>query len=93
MKLQHSTVCTKSVKVLLMFMLLFSHVSALSLKYQESASEIIMNSLQTQPKKSFLRQLYRQLFFVPVWIISRLSWALAQLRSVADNWTPLTLIT
>ena len=36
--------------------------------YQEEASDIIMNSLQIQPKKSFLRRLYTQLFFVPVWM-------------------------
>lgn len=68
MKFRHGTICKKGVKTLLMFTLLFSNLSALSLKYQESASEIIMNSLQTQPKKSFLRQLYGQLFFVPVWM-------------------------
>jgi len=43
-------------------------VSASELAYQEDASEIIMNSLQGQPKKSFLRKLYTQLFFVPAWM-------------------------
>jgi len=37
-------------------------------EYQEAASEIIMNSLQGQPKRSFLRKLYSQLFFVPAWM-------------------------
>jgi len=43
-------------------------VEASELEYQETASEIIMNSLQGQPKRSFLRQLYTQLFFVPAWM-------------------------
>lgn len=46
----------------------FTQVSASELAYQEEASDIIMNSLQTEPKRSFLRQLYTQLFFVPVWM-------------------------
>jgi len=43
-------------------------VKASELEYQETASEIIMNSLQGQPKHSFLRTLYTQLFFVPAWM-------------------------
>ncbi len=39
-----------------------------SLAFHEAVSDMMMNSLQTQPKKSFLRKLYTQLFFVPVWI-------------------------
>jgi len=46
----------------------FTPIIASELEYQEEASELIMNSLQTQPKKSFLRRLYTQLFFVPVWM-------------------------
>jgi len=42
--------------------------NASELAYQESASEVIMNSLQGQPKHSFLRGLYTQLFFVPAWM-------------------------
>lgn len=43
-------------------------LSASSPEYQEHSSEIIMNSLQGQSKKSFLRKLYTQLFFVPAWM-------------------------
>ena len=43
-------------------------VNASELEYQEVASEVIMNSLKSQPKRSFLRKLYAQLFFVPVWM-------------------------
>ena len=50
------------------FMLNMTSVSALELGYQESASELIMGSLQSQGKQSFLRKLYTQLFFVPAWM-------------------------
>ena len=43
-------------------------LKAANMEYQERASEIIMNSLQGQPKRSFLRTLYTQLFFVPAWM-------------------------
>jgi len=39
-----------------------------NLAFHESMSDVMMNSLQTQPKDSFLRKLYTQTFFVPVWI-------------------------
>jgi len=38
------------------------------LVYHEVASTVMMNSLRTQPQESFLRRLYTQLFFVPVWM-------------------------
>lgn len=38
------------------------------LEFHEVASTVMINSLQTQPSNSFLKQLYTQLFFVPVWI-------------------------
>jgi murein L,D-transpeptidase YcbB/YkuD len=38
------------------------------LSFHESASDIVMHSLEVQPDKVFLKKLYRQLFFVPVWI-------------------------
>ncbi len=55
------------VLVLFGFMQL-SMLKASELEYQENASEIIMNSLQGQPRRSFLRKLYTRLFFVPVWM-------------------------
>ena len=39
-----------------------------NLEFHEVASTVMINSLQTQPKNSFLRKLYTHLFFVPVWI-------------------------
>lgn len=39
-----------------------------NLEFHEVASTVMMNSLQTQPSNSFLKQLYSRLFFVPVWI-------------------------
>jgi murein L,D-transpeptidase YcbB/YkuD len=54
--------------IVLLTFISFTSLSASELKYQEEASELIMNSLQSQPKRSFLRRLYTQLFFVPVWM-------------------------
>ena len=50
--------------------LLFSHTANAesNLEYHEVASTVMMNSLQTQPPNSFLKKLYIQLFFVPVWM-------------------------
>jgi len=53
------------------FILLFAQTATLKaneLAFQENASEVILNSLQTQPKRSFLRRLYTQLLFMPVWM-------------------------
>jgi len=38
------------------------------IEYQEQASEIIFNSLQSEEKGSFLRKAYKQLLFTPVWM-------------------------
>ncbi len=53
------------------FMLLFAQTATLkanTLAFQDNASEVILNSLQNQSKRSFLRRLYTQLLFMPVWI-------------------------
>ncbi len=54
----------------LFFALLFSPgvTANTGLAYHEVASTVMMNSLRTQPQESFLRRLYTQLFFVPVWM-------------------------
>ncbi|MBT8348198.1 MAG: L,D-transpeptidase family protein, partial [Sulfurovum sp.] len=39
-----------------------------NLQFHEVASTVMINSLQTQPQSSFLKQLYTRLFFVPIWI-------------------------
>ena len=43
-------------------------VKANELVFQENASEIIFNSLQTQPDHSFLKKLYKEVLFMPVWM-------------------------
>ncbi len=59
---------------------------ASELEYQESASEVIMNSLKGQKKRSFLRKLYTQLFFAPIWMQEkRLSSASKELFSHIKN--------
>ena len=45
-----------------------TNLQASELAYQEAAADVIMNSLQGQKKHSFLRKLYTQLFFVPLWM-------------------------
>jgi len=44
------------------------NLQASELEYQETASDVIMNSLKGQGKHSFLRKLYSQLFFTPLWM-------------------------
>lgn len=39
-----------------------------SVEFQEYASDIMMNTLQAQPKQSFLRKLYSRVLFMPVWM-------------------------
>ncbi|SFZ98849.1 hypothetical protein MNB_SV-5-95 [hydrothermal vent metagenome] len=49
-------------------MLQNTHLKADELAYQEEASEIIFNSLKAEPNKSFLKKLYKELLFTPVWM-------------------------
>mgnify|MGYP002345449905 FL=1 len=42
--------------------------SLVGAEFHESASDIMIKSLQTQPQNSFLKKMYTQLFFVPIWI-------------------------
>jgi len=51
-----------------MFFMQTVELQASELEYQEKASEIILNSLQTEPKRSFLRKAYKELLFTPVWM-------------------------
>lgn len=59
------------VKLGLSFVLLFGE-SALartgSSTFQENASDLMLNSLQGQPKHGFLRKLYTHVLFMPVWM-------------------------
>ena len=50
------------------FLIQAVEVKANELEFQERASEIILNSLQTEPKRSFLRKAYKELLFTPVWM-------------------------
>ncbi len=43
-------------------------LKANELAFQEKASEIILNSLQSEPGNSFLKKLYKELLFTPVWV-------------------------
>jgi len=56
----------------LIMLLLSSSFSKLladtALSFHEVASTVMINTLQKQDKNSFLRKLYTELFFVPVWI-------------------------
>ena len=52
----------------LLFSLHSTEVNASELEYQEHASEIILNSLREEPKKTFLRKTYKKLLFTPVWM-------------------------
>ena len=52
----------------LLFFVQTAEVKAGELEFQEKASEIILNSLQAEPKRSFLRKAYKELLFTPVWM-------------------------
>ncbi len=39
-----------------------------NLAFHEAVSDVMMPALQTQSKQSFLRKLYAQTFFIPIWI-------------------------
>lgn len=50
--------------------LLFTHASGeeRTFEYHEVAATVMINTLKGQPEKSFLKKLYTQLLFVPVWM-------------------------
>ena len=48
-----------------------AEVKASELEFQEQASEIILNSVQTESQNSFLRKAYKELLFSPVWMRER----------------------
>ena len=51
-----------------MFFIQSPEIKANELEFQERASEIILNSLQTEAKNSFLRKAYKELLFTPIWM-------------------------
>jgi len=52
----------------LVFMLLFTTNTYANAEFHDVASTVMMNSLKTQSKNSFLRKLYTQILFVPIWV-------------------------
>lgn len=52
----------------LVLMLLFTTHAHANTEFHDVASTVMLNSLQAQPKSSFLRKLYTQLLFVPIWV-------------------------
>ena len=89
--MQISKIVGKTIRkvYMLLVMMCLSQVMILKaseLEYQEYAADIIMNSLQGQPKYSFLKKLYTQLFFVPAWMDEkRLFPAARELFSYIEN--------
>jgi len=61
-------VCFSVMIVALIFSLQTVDLEASELDYQEQASEIILASLKSEPERSFLRKLYKELLFTPVWM-------------------------
>jgi len=65
----------RGIRKLLVFMImslfLFSGImnaKSTDIMFSETASDLMINALKSEPDKSFLKQLYRQLFYIPVWI-------------------------
>ncbi|QOR61881.1 L,D-transpeptidase family protein [Sulfurovum sp. ST-21] len=52
-------------------MILSLHMTPLyagQMAFEEHATDVIFNSLKTQPSKSFLKRFYKELLFLPVWM-------------------------
>lgn len=52
----------------LVFMLLFTTNTYANTEFHDVASTVMMNSLKTQSKNNFLRKLYTQILFIPIWV-------------------------
>jgi len=55
-------------KVLIVFVLSISCLFSNELEYQDDASIVISNSLKAQKGHKFLKQLYRQVLYMPIWM-------------------------
>jgi len=55
-------------KLLMAFVLIQSYLYANELEYQDDASMVIANSLKQQPQHKFLKSLYKQLLYMPLWM-------------------------
>lgn len=65
-KMDIRTIC-KRLSVVILCCAVSIVVEASQTSYQESAAEVMINSLAEQPQQSFLNKLYTQLLFVPIW--------------------------
>ncbi|MFK5976979.1 MAG: L,D-transpeptidase family protein [Sulfurovum sp.] len=62
-------ICNIWIVIGILFTLSIQSISADSdLAFHEVASTVMINSLEAEKPKSFLKKLYRKLFFVPIWI-------------------------
>jgi len=55
-------------KAFLAFIFLGGCLSANELEYQDDASLVIASSLKSQPQHKFLKHLYKQLLYMPLWM-------------------------
>jgi murein L,D-transpeptidase YcbB/YkuD len=62
----------KSTSLMLSFVVLLLGApkveAELNVDFQEVASTVMINALETQKKDGFLKKLYAQVFFVPIWV-------------------------
>jgi L,D-transpeptidase YcbB len=60
----------KRLYIVILAATLFVHASReeKTIEYHEVAAIVMINALEAKPKKSFLKKLYSQLLFVPVWM-------------------------
>ena len=58
----------KKLKILFLLIILSIGQTANATNFMDDSSTLILDSLSMQPKNSFLRKLYKQLFFIPVWV-------------------------
>ena len=74
------TIRELSVAIGLVYILFFTQPTALQAaeSFEDATATMMMHTLQTLPKKSFLRKLYSELLFVPVWVQERNPSALSQ---------------
>jgi len=73
-------------KVFIVFVLSWICLSANELEYQDNASIVISNSLKSQKNHKFLKQLYKQVLYMPIWMKEhKLSKSAEELFSYIEN--------
>ncbi|MGC9351255.1 MAG: L,D-transpeptidase family protein [Sulfurovum sp.] len=63
----HSLSTLRTAVTLLVFSLFSASAAASTLSYQESVSEVMLETFESRHSERFLQELYTQLYFVPVW--------------------------